>query len=274
MVQTSEDSVKSKLCLTTVPLAFRSPPTTATRQLQVVEMYEETNLDRLLAQCALQPELVGIISDVFQHNDGKEFYIIDAPQFAGEFYSKARRHFTTAVVCGICRSSPNPDLTAQVQLNPPEDYVLHKDDALVVLSSSLWNASPLSKGLPPSEEWTQHTLRNHCRCGAEHIVVLCFGKEGYADSGLMDALGMFAPKGTKVTVVARAHGDKQKTNGNCHLRYIEGNPNSFKTLQMLKPHKLDSIVLAGLEDLPPRVADAQVGLVLTDPGLVSSLFPV
>eukprot|EP00210_Caulerpa_lentillifera_P005664 g5417.t1 len=258
VVQTSEDSVQSKLCLTNVPLAYRSPPPNSSQHLQVVEMYEETNLDRLLAQCALQPELVGIISDVFQHNDGKEFYIIEKHKFAGEFYSKARRHFNTAVVCGVYRSdSSSPFGTGEVHLNPPEDYVLHTDDSLVVLCSSLWKASPLANELPKSDPWTEKTKRNHARCSAEHIVVLCFGKEGYADSGVIDALGMFAPKGTKVTVVASSHVDKQKTNGNCQLQYIHGSPSSFRTLESLKSHKVDSIVLAGLEDLPARVADAQ-----------------
>lgn len=44
----------------------------------------------------------------------------------------------------------------------------------------------------------------------------------------------------------------------CTLSYIDGNPASARTLEKLKSQKIDSIVLAGLEDRYPKIADAQL----------------
>ena len=45
---------------------------------------------------------------------------------------------------------------------------------------------------------------------------------------------------------------------NCRLTYLDGNPASFSTLKKLSKRKIDCVVLAGLEDLSPKIADAQV----------------
>lgn len=58
--------------------------------------------------------------------------------------------------------------------------------------------------------------------------------------------------------MCRSYPDMSKSKGQCSVRYVEGNPASFNTLLKLSKQKIDSIVLAGLEDLPPKLADAQL----------------
>ena len=206
IVQTSQDSEKSKKDLTNVPLASRSPPLDDTKKLNIVEVYEEENLDRFLAQCALQHHLSGIMSDIFQHNEGKEFYITNGADFGGKPYSFARRHFYKAVVCGIYHGQPSTgDVSrGRVTMNPPEETLLHKDDELIVLCSDLWHVTPNAEPLPPAAKWTETVQRHPAVYGSEHIVVLCFGERGRADSGLLEALGRFASKNAVVTVVAKS----------------------------------------------------------------------
>ena len=204
IVQTSQDSAKSKKQLTDVSVAFRYPPLKETNKLRVVEVYEEENLDRFLAQCALQPHLSGILSDIFQQNEGKEFYITAKTDFGGQTYGSARRHFYKAVVCGIYSPGPKTGrLHGSVRLNPPDDTVLRNDDELVVLCSDLWHAEPESTPLPSPSPWTENVERHHSACCPENVVVLCFGEEDFADSGLVDAIGRFASTSTRVTVVAK-----------------------------------------------------------------------
>lgn len=205
VVQTSHDSMKSAFQLTDVPLAFRTPPPKERRRLDVIEMYEEENFDRLLAQSALQPGLSAIISDVLQHNIGPEFYVSHAHDFGGELYSTARRHFDSAAVCGVFTPGADPQFDhGEVILNPPDDTVLRKEDRLVLLCNSEKQAVAKAEPLPSSGIWVNDVQREHVACQSENVVVLCFGEESYTDSGLVDSIAMFAPKGTNVTIVAKS----------------------------------------------------------------------
>lgn len=198
IIQTSQNTEKSKRQLTNVRQASQAFSSDESSKLEVVEVYDEEILDRFLAQCALQPHLSGILSDVFQQNEGKEFYITEGTNFAGKPFSFARRHFTKAVVCGIRSKS-----TSSVCLNPPDDAVLQEGDELVVLCSDLWNTKPTNEPLPAPSDWTQQVERHPMKYISEHVVVLCFGNEGYVDSGFVDALSRFAPRPVNVTVVAK-----------------------------------------------------------------------
>ena len=203
VVQTSHDSSKSLYHLTNVPMAYRTPPLVEESKLDVMELYEEENFDRLLAQCALQPGLSVLLSDIFQHNAGKEFYVTTNAGFAGQLYSEARCRFDTGVVCGIYTpplESPYGD--GSVLLNPPEDTVMKKDDRLIVLSSDKEHANPKDESTPHAS-WVKDVTRKHTPSWSRNIVILCFGEEGRVDSGIVQAISMFAPKGTNVTVVAK-----------------------------------------------------------------------
>ena len=202
IVQTSHDSSKSLYQLTDVPMAYRTPPLMQESKLDVMELCEEENFDRLLAQCALQPGLSVLFSEIFQHNAGKEFYVTPNAEFAGQVYSEARRRFDTGAVCGIYTpplESPHSD--GSVLLNPPEDTVMKKDDRLIVLSSDREHANSQKKSTPHAS-WVKDVTREYTPTWSHSIVVLCFGDEGRADSGIVQAISMFAPKGTNVTIVA------------------------------------------------------------------------
>lgn len=202
VVQTSNDSKKSVNQLTDVNLAYRMPPSKKSRRLDVVEMYEGENFDRLLAQCALQPGLSPIISHILQHGKSSEFYIWEGTRFEGKTYSYARRFFDSAIVCGIY--TPNViSERRKMKLNPPEDTVLEAGDQLILLCRNKKKAIANAEPLPPSGSWISDLRRTHIPCSAQDIVILCFGPEEDADSGLIKSICQFAPTGTNITVVSR-----------------------------------------------------------------------
>lgn len=204
VVQTSHNSVNSDEQLINVPLAFRTPPIHAEHHLDVMELYEEENFDRLLAQCALQPGLSVILSDICQHDIGKEFYMSSGKRFGGQLYSTARRYFHSAAVCGIF--TPPTDASegrGSVQLNPPDDAVLQTTDRLILLCDSSKETFPSKMPLPETEAPKDEVEKTQQPHYSKDIVVLCFGKEGNVDSGAVESIAMFASKGTKLTVVSQ-----------------------------------------------------------------------
>jgi len=173
----------------------------------VIEIYDEENMDRMLAQCALQPNISEIMEDILQQNEGKEFYIIEAAEFEGQTYRQARRRFTQAIVCGIYTPSPgNIADNGVVRMNPPDATVLARGEKFVLLANNLWSAKPSAEELPPPTEWSQTVCKDHANYQSENILVLCFGRVGSADSGLIDSLERFVEKPTNVTLVAKYDG--------------------------------------------------------------------
>lgn len=84
VVQTPECSDSSANGLPAVALAARSPPRKGASQLDIVEMYDAQNMERLLAQCALQPGLGKVMSQILQQSqDTCEIYIKGFDQLTG-----------------------------------------------------------------------------------------------------------------------------------------------------------------------------------------------
>lgn len=76
VVQTPECSDYSPAGLPAVSLAARSPPQKGDHNLDIVEMYDAQNMERLLAQCALQPGMGKVMAQILQQtSDSCEIYI-------------------------------------------------------------------------------------------------------------------------------------------------------------------------------------------------------
>lgn len=83
VVQTPE-KMEAMEGLANVTLAAQTPPLPEGSKLEVVEMHAAQTLDRMLAQCALQPGLGGVYSEILEQGEGMEFYVVSCPNLAGE----------------------------------------------------------------------------------------------------------------------------------------------------------------------------------------------
>ena len=70
--------------LVNVTQAAQTPPLPKGSKLEVVEMHAAQTLDRMLAQCALQPGLGDVYSEILEQGEGMEFYVVSYPKLAGE----------------------------------------------------------------------------------------------------------------------------------------------------------------------------------------------
>ncbi|GMH36546.1 hypothetical protein BSKO_04414 [Bryopsis sp. KO-2023] len=251
VVQTPKSTDQLPNGLAGVDIAVKATDLDKTN-LEVVEMHDAQNLQRLLAQCAMQPGLGKIISNVLHQSEGTcEFYLKQHKRLAGCKFSMARRYFNKfSIPCGVLDGETN-----KLELNPSEDLIIKGEDKVVVLAHNL-SMNLAHRQMPGPAEWTQNIKRKRANGSTYHIVVLSFDRT--CDMFLKN-LGDFAEsKNVEVTVVASEKLENlPKREGNCRVSFRKGNPASYQVLSDLKLKDVDSLVI-DVDREDKNVADAQV----------------
>ncbi|CAI5469474.1 unnamed protein product [Closterium sp. Yama58-4] len=96
---------------------------------QVETVVAHDVIGRLMIQCARQPGLAQIWEALLGF-DNCEFYVKHWPQLAGKPFSHVLISFPDAVPCGVRIAGDG----GRIWLNPDDDYVLHPDDAVLVVA--------------------------------------------------------------------------------------------------------------------------------------------
>ncbi|GMH41923.1 hypothetical protein BSKO_09842 [Bryopsis sp. KO-2023] len=252
VVQTQECTDDLPTGLPAVSLAVRCPPSHERTKLDIVEMYDAQNLERLLAQCALQPGLGKVMAQILeQSRDSCEIYLQGYDQLTGKKFSEARRFFDQAIPCGILRSDIH-----RMELNPSENYVIQPKDRVVLVAQSLKAARLTSKPAGEPSPWVKSVMKTPVHDKDTNILVLCFGTE--CDEFLA-AMTEFSHESVCIHVVASCKpANLPKNAGACRVKFLEGNPSSYRMLSRVGLDSMDSVVLSGFGDMTAATADAQV----------------
>eukprot|EP00803_Ostreobium_quekettii_P010129 evm.model.scf_531.3 EVM.evm.TU.scf_531.3 scf_531:13935-21183(-) len=249
LVVQSPEKEESMEGLTNVMMARNNPPLPTGSQLNVVEMHAAQTLDRMLAQCALQPGLGSLYSEILEQGEGREFYIDGYPSLAGSPHHVVRKHFDAAVVCGYLKGN-------NLMLNPSENEIYNEGDQIVLLAQDYSKTKPMTTPLGPGPDWVHNLKRTYAELVSKKVIVL--GWTNKID-GLLDGFDKLAPKGTQITVVCS---EKPPSWGQRHhnirVHFVEGSPASFRALEEAGLHDSDSVIVAGLQELDASTADAQV----------------
>ena len=102
-------------------------------------------LSRLIAQNVRHPGLSFIYSELLSHAEGNEIYVRSCPELAGLPVGVAFTCFRQGILLGVSRRQNGEQRT---HLNPPPDFVLERDDRLIVVAERYGAAAPV---LPPVE---------------------------------------------------------------------------------------------------------------------------
>ncbi|KAL0031396.1 hypothetical protein WJX79_008726 [Trebouxia sp. C0005] len=235
-------------------------------KLGLIEMKDQERMDRLISQCAVQPGLGKVYSQILlQTHTSAEFYLKDVfPSLLGKSYAEARISFDDAVLCGLLDTK-----TGQGQLNPSDDCLLETHHRLVFLSSTAdvkpskqaMNKARARASLPviryPS---APHAASQHSpEMPKKDIVVIGWDVDQTVE-GLVNGLGDFAPPGSTVTIVSPDEPDDLPSEcGNCCCRHFEGSVASRQVLLKAGVADADAVILRmPLHSLADNDADAQV----------------
>ncbi|KAL0038546.1 hypothetical protein WJX77_010122 [Trebouxia sp. C0004] len=234
--------------------------------LGLIKMKDQERMDRLISQCAVQPGLGKVYSQILlQTHTSAEFYLKDMfPALLRKPYAEARRSFNSAVLCGVLDTK-----TGRAQLNPPDDCLLDTHHLLVFLSSTsdvkppkqaLYKARahaslPVGTCLSAPHAAIQEIPVIH----KKNMVVIGWNVDQTVE-GLVNGLGDFAPPGSTVTIVSPDEPDDLPSEcGNCCCRHLEGSVASRQVLLEAGVAEADAVILRmPLHSLADNDADAQV----------------
>ncbi|KAL3157123.1 hypothetical protein ABBQ38_001368 [Trebouxia sp. C0009 RCD-2024] len=233
-------------------------------KLGLVQMKDQERMDRLTAQCAVQPGLGKVYSQILlQSHTSAEFYLKDIfPSLVGKTFGEARRSFDQAVLCGVMDVG-----TGQAHLSPADSCVLTEQHRLVFLSST-------AKIQPSKQAMSKLSLERSATTavasdapaheGSEvrhkkHVVVIGWDVDQTVE-GLLKGLGDFAPDDSSITIISpEKPGDFLEAKGACHCRHLEGSIASRQVLLEAGVAEADAVILRmPLQSLAAADADAQV----------------
>ena len=89
-------------------------------------------ISRLIAQNVRHPGLSFVYNDLLTYREGCELYIRRADSLQGRSMHQAAQQFGASVLIGLLR--PTGD-TFEPHLNPPDDFLIHADDRVVILAN-------------------------------------------------------------------------------------------------------------------------------------------
>jgi hypothetical protein len=107
----------------------------ATRQL----------VSRLIAQNIRHPGLAEVYTQLLSHGEGSEIYSRECPELAGMRIGQLSNAFPRAILVGVVRTESTGPVPL---LNPADDFVLRKDDRLVLVADDYAQTAPIT-GYPP-----------------------------------------------------------------------------------------------------------------------------
>jgi len=106
----------------------------AGRFASLAEVDTDGFVDRLLAQCVVQPGLSTVYAELF-HQEGSEFYIEAARMYAGvqgKTFGQAWKHFPRASLCGLVKDG-------ELMLSPPNSVMIGPNDQLIFVATDKTN---------------------------------------------------------------------------------------------------------------------------------------
>jgi len=216
------------------------------KQLATVVSHDVTG--RIMLQCALQQGLAFVFEDLLGF-DGAEFYAQRWPQLTGRRFGDVARMFPDAVPCGVIASP------GDARLNPPDDYVLREDDAVLVIAedddsyaptdapAALTSAALDASPPPPAPREAERILFVGWRRDLDDLVVAL---DSIAGTG--SELWLFCTASVEERVEALAAGGLDVSSGLQHLtlHHVVGDPVSRRDLEQLPLETFDAaLILAG-----------------------------
>ncbi len=205
-------------------------------------------VSRIIAQTCRHPGLSNVLVELFDYS-GNELYFERFPQLAGKSFGDALCLFEQAVVFGFKRDGI-------IQLNPPADTLLQKDDDLIVLVEDDGMAKPLEQR-PVSTGIDALISSQEVDEAPENILII--GVNSKLLKIVFELDGYF-PKGSKVLVANEAFEAEVKEVSsklkNIDIKFVECDTCDRTMLDMLTENNLDHVLLLSDEDGAPETSDA------------------
>jgi hypothetical protein len=209
-------------------------------------------ISRLIAQNVRHPGLSHVYAELLTYGRGNEMYIRDAPTLtgAGVRTQDLIDVFPNAVLLGVVRRD---GAHWQPILNPPDGFVLEKDDRLALLARNFEHCEP-ALGIRPSELPRTNPPQNGTRTGRRRILVLGWSHkvppllrefDGYENESFEIDLLSTAPAESRTALLQ--HHDVRLTRA--RIRHIEGDYTAAADLRRADPAAYDSIVMMGSDRL-------------------------
>ncbi|MHA7880492.1 MAG: CASTOR/POLLUX-related putative ion channel [Saccharospirillum sp.] len=108
----------------------------------------DVSISRLMVQNIRHPGLSRVYNELLSHGIGQNFYIVRDLGVEGLTVAEVRRRLASGILCGRVQGTPE---RFQVQMNLRPEVLLNREDALVILASSLQEASTMRLVKPNTE---------------------------------------------------------------------------------------------------------------------------
>lgn len=208
---------------------------------------------RIIAQTCRQSGLSSVYTELLDFG-GDEIYFKEEPTLAGKTVRDALLAYDDSAVIGLAKKGQIPSL------NPPLDTVLAAGDRLVVISED--------------DDTIRVRTNGDTKVHADAIVASVTTEQkpektmilgwNWRGATILEELDRYVPAGSEAVVVASGDGIEKAMAGlagtlkNQAVRFEEGETTDRRTLDSLKLHDYDHIILLCYSDtLNPQQADAQ-----------------
>eukprot|EP00899_Mesostigma_viride_P012549 jgi/Mesvir1/21295/Mv21686-RA.1 len=203
-------------------------------------------MKRHLAQCSVQPNGLAALTRQLLSFNNASFFMERVPAVAGTQFADVLSMFPDAAPCGLFENNS--------LVFPRPDYVMKKEDKLVLLANERKDIRPAARpALPKGMPWESRLSHvRPIRLEKPSRVLIINWFEGIGD--MLKELDDILDPGSVVTVLAdrprermvsdlSAHGFRQGLLRNTLLRLVEGSPQSQDDLERVDPASFASIIL-------------------------------
>jgi len=213
-------------------------------------------IGRLMIQCARQPGLAFVFSDILQF-DGSEIYVKEWPDLVGKTFEYVAYSFEAAVALGVKRAEFMAD-GSHIMLNPPQSYEIEEGDEIICLAEDddSYDITPLVRPLPPPP---RQLLEEDER--VPESILFCGWRRDLED--MLTELDKWVAKGSRLTLLSGiavderesmmgaarnskgAEGERSPFNAleNLSIHHVEGNPVLRNDLLKLPMIAFDSVII-------------------------------
>ena len=226
---------------------------------------------RVTAQTCRQSGLSVAYTELLDYG-GDEIYFTHEPALAGKTFAEALFAYEDSAIIGVRFAG------GKIQLNPPMDTVLGRDDRLIAISADDDTIRLSGKGAPPVDEEAIRTPEPRA-AAPERTLVLGWNDRAGA---ILDELDHYVGEGSTVLIVderdavpeapATSHALPQHGFQNLAVRFRRGDTTDRRTLDTLQVEAYDHIIVLsgagvnghgnGQVPLDPQQADARTLITL------------
>jgi ion channel POLLUX/CASTOR len=208
---------------------------------------------RIIAQTCRQSGLSSVYTELLDFG-GDEIYFKEEPALVGKTVREALFAYEDSAVIGLAKKGQIP------ALNPPLDTVLAAGDQLVVISEDD-DTIRLRTSSDVKVNASAIVTSIVTEAKPEKTMILGWNWRG---ATILEELDRYVPAGSEAMIVATGEGVEKAVAGltgvlqNQTVRFEEGETTDRRTLDSLKLHDYDHIILLCYSDtLNPQQADAQ-----------------